>query len=119
MRRFLPISLALLALGTWLAQPVRAQLEGRPPNITVRNYYQLQSYHLRVDQGGKPMYLPREWGRLVAVQPVQDKLVLFLEAESGELHVVSLVVSGNFSQSNELAIDLTNGGMVTVIPRDP
>ncbi len=119
MRRFLPISLALLAFAFWMARPVRAQIERHPPNITTRNYNQLQSYHLRVDQGGKPMYLPREWGRLVAVRPIQDKLVLFLEAETGEIYVVPLVVSGNFSQSNELAVDLTNGGIVTVIPREP
>ncbi len=119
MRRLIPTTFALLALAFSMARPVRAQIERKPPNITVRNYNQLQSYHLRVDQGGKPMYLPREWGELVAVRPIQDKLVLFLQAETGEIYVVPLVVSGNFSQSNELAVDLTNGGVVTVIPREP
>ena len=119
MRRFLPAILALLALAVWMARPVRAQIERQPPNVTIQNYNQLQSYHLRVDQGGKPMYVPREWGRLVAVQPIQDKLALFLEAETGEIFVVALVVSGNFTQSNDLAVDLTHGGVVTVIPRQP
>ena len=119
MKRSLPIFVALLAMAFWTAWPVGAQTEPRPANITIRNYNQLQSYHLRVDQGGKPMYLPRDWGHLVAVHPLQDKLVLFLEAETGEIYVVSLVVAGNFTQSNDLAVDLTNGGIVTVIPREP
>ncbi len=119
MKRFLPLLFALLALAFSMARPVQAQRERRPPNITVRNYNQLQSYHLRVDQGGKPMFLPREWGRLVAVHPLQDKLVLFFEAETGEIYVVSLVVPANFTQSNDLAVDLTNGGTVTVVPREP
>lgn len=76
----------------------------------------MQNLGATVTNSYRPTYLPREWGRLVAVERLDStKLVLVLEGAKGEIHLVRLSQRGGY-----LYLDTTDrGGIVILIPREP
>ena len=76
----------------------------------------MRNFDLDASSSNRPTYLPREWGRLVSVQPMPTGNVwLFLQNDDGAIYVVLLVQRGNY-----LYLDTTDrGGTVLVVPRVP
>ena len=76
----------------------------------------MQNLEVRVATSHRPAYIPREWGRLVAVEEIGNShYVLFLEAENGDIFVVRLIQRGDY-----LYLDTHDqGGVTLVIQREP
>ena len=76
----------------------------------------MQNMGVNASESGRPAYLPAEWGKLVSVQRLEnDRLVMFLQSDSGEIYVVRLVQRGQY-----LNLDTYDqGGVALVIRRNP
>jgi len=76
----------------------------------------MQNLGATVTSSYRPTYLPREWGRLVAVERLDSThLVLVLEGAKGEIYLVRLSQRGGY-----LFLDTTDrGGIAILIPREP
>jgi len=76
----------------------------------------MQNFEQSVTGSFRPAYVPAEWGRLVAVQKIDDlRYLLFFQSEKGDLYLVGLIQNGSY-----LFLDTTDrGGIATVLPRKP
>ncbi len=76
----------------------------------------MQNLGISTDESRRPVYLPPEWGYLVAVEKTgAANYTLFLQSTSGEIYVVRLLQSGDY-----LYLDTyDNGGVALVIEREP
>ena len=76
----------------------------------------MQTMGVNASESGLPAYLPAEWGKLVSVQRIEnDRYMLFLQSEQGEIYVVRLIQRGQY-----LNLDTYDqGGVALVIRRNP
>lgn len=83
----------------------------RPARVEV-----MQNLEVTVTNSFRPAYLPREWGRLVGVERLDNiGVMLFLEAADGEIYLVRLSQRGGY-----LFLDTSDrGGVAIRIPRQP
>jgi hypothetical protein len=101
--------LATLLLGVRLG--IGAETEGRVRPARVE---QMQNLGVDAASSRQPVFVPAEWGRLVAVEKTgSSDYVLFLEADRGEIYVVRLIQSGDY-----LYLDTRDeGGVALVVKR--
>ena len=104
------IGLALL-LPPRLAPSAQSDQAVRPAKVT-----RIQNLEINSNRSYRPAYLPREWGRLVAVQPLgSTTFLLFFQADGGEIYLARLIQRGSY-----LYVDTYDqGGVTLVIPREP
>jgi len=76
----------------------------------------LQNLEIDLGRSHRPAYVPREWGRLVAVEKIgESNYLLFLQADNGDIFLVRLVQRAGY-----LYLDTYDqGGVVTVLRREP
>jgi hypothetical protein len=75
----------------------------------------MRNITLDAARSGIPASLPREWGRLVNVQKIDDtNYSLFLTNDGGEIYIVNLIQRGQYFHLNTYA----NGGAALVIRRE-
>lgn len=103
----------LLSLLLW---PVPVYPQGEPQPVRPARVERMQNLEVTVTNSYRPAYLPREWGRLVAVERVDNtSVMLFFEGAKGEIYLVRLAQRGGY-----LFLDTADrGGLVTVLPREP
>jgi hypothetical protein len=76
----------------------------------------MRNQGLDVARSGLPVSLPREWGRLVSVQKIDNTdYSMFLENDAGEIYIVNLIQRGPYFYLNTY----DNAGVALVIRRGP
>lgn len=97
--------------------PFRLPSQNQPPaKVRPANVEVMRNMGLDAAKSGLPVYLPREWGRLVSVQKSDGAgYFLFLENEDGQIYIVRLNQRGQY-----LYLDTYDqGGVALVIGRNP
>ncbi len=107
--------LALMLLAALLPTRLRTQAQ-RERSVRPAKVEQMQNLELEASTSSRPVYIPREWGRLVSVQKTDAlSYALFLQDEDGRIFVVRLAQRGGY-----LYLDTSDqGGVATVIKRTP
>jgi hypothetical protein len=103
--------LTTLLLGARLRTGAETEEGVRPARVE-----RMQNLGVDAASSRQPVFVPAEWGRLVAVEKTDSlDYVLFLEGESGEIYVVRLIQNGDY-----LYLDTRdNGGVALVVKRQP
>ncbi|MBI4467133.1 MAG: hypothetical protein HY656_06895 [Acidobacteria bacterium] len=103
----------LLSLLLW---PVPVSPQEGPQPVRPARVERMQNLEVAITASFRPSYLPREWGRLVDVERMDNaSVMLFLEGAKGEIYLVRLAQHGGY-----LFLDTADrGGLVTVLPREP
>lgn len=107
---------SLLALAAVLL-PLRSSSQERQRTaVRPARLEPMQNTGILAGESGKPVYIPAEWGKLVSVQRVTgDRLMLFLQADNGEIYLVRMVQTGQY-----FYLDTQDqGGVALVIRRSP
>lgn len=103
--------LAIALLAAWIApRDTRAQSSAVRPAKVVP----MQNFEVEASRSGRPAFLPREWGRLVSVQRLDEAhLMLILQADGGEIYFVRMIQRGGY-----LYLDTVDqGGVASVLRR--
>lgn len=112
-----PLLLIVAGLLCLVLVPVRVSPQGQAKApVRPAKVEPMQNLETGAAHSGFPVYIPREWGRLVSVQKIDAmRYLLFLQAENGEIYLVRLIQRGEY-----LYLDTYDqGGIALVIKRDP
>jgi hypothetical protein len=103
-----------LAAGALLGARVAAQRE--PPSVRPAYLQRMQNIGVKADESGRPVFLPPEWGYLVAVERTgTNSFTLFLQSTDGPIYTVRLLQNGDY-----LYLDTYDkGGVALVLERQP
>jgi hypothetical protein len=103
---------ALLPAGLAAARTAESQGAAvRPARVA-----QIKNFDLEAARSNRPAYVPREWGKLVSVERLDEQhFALFFQPDTGELILVRMVQRGGY-----LYLDTRDeGGVATVLRREP
>jgi len=89
-------ALVLIAFVTRSRSQNRPEAFAQPLKLEV-----MRNQGLDAGKSGFPVFLPREWGRLVSVQKTDAlNYSMFLENDAGEIYIVNLIQRGQYFYLN-------------------
>jgi hypothetical protein len=99
-----------------LISAVTYSISQNRPSVQPPRLQMMQNQGLDTAKSGLPVWVPREWGRLVSVQKLDaTNYAMFLENEAGRIYIVNLIQRGPYFYLNTY----DNGGTTLVIERAP
>ena|SRR5688572_30460074 len=110
------LKLALVAIFVLIPAVTYSALQIRTQSVQPPRIEAMRNLGLDSARSGIPVSLPREWGRLVSVQPMDGAgYAMFLQNDGGEIYVVNLIQRGQYLYLNTYDA----GGTALVINRHP
>lgn len=109
--RILPMLLVALVLMSSTAPQTPSTSSVSPAKLV-----RVPNFETEASRSNRPAYLPREWGRLVSVQRLDEaRLMLILQAEGGEIYFVRMIQRGGYVYLDTV----DQGGVASVLRREP
>jgi hypothetical protein len=105
-----------MLLMTLLLVPSTSPQSQSTSSVSPAKLVRVPNFETEASRSNRPAYLPREWGRLVSVQRLDEAhLMLILQADGGEIYFVRMIQRGGY-----LYLDTVDqGGVASVLRREP
>lgn len=109
--RLLPMLLMVLLLVPSTSPQTQSTSSASPAKLV-----RVPNFETEASRSNRPAYLPREWGRLVSVQRLDEAhLMLILQADGGEIYFVRMIQRGGYFYLDTV----DQGGVASVLRREP